>query len=80
MLEEIFHVEDVGMTINYGSDRLRFLNPIPSGARVRGHGEIVEVAPANAGLQVKIRVTMEIEDTERPAAVTGMLIRVLPKG
>ena len=78
VLEEIFHVENIGMSINYGSDRVRFLSPVPSGARIRGHGEIIDVTPASAGRQVKIRVTMEIEHTERPAAVIDMLIRLMP--
>ncbi|ATQ30204.1 dehydratase [Rhodococcus ruber] len=77
-LDEIFHLEDVGMSINYGTDRVRFPHPVKVDSRVRGHGEIVDVATVSTGLQATVRITVEIDGVERPACVTDVLIRVMP--
>ena len=77
-LDEIFHLEDVGMSVNYGTDRVRFPHPVKVDSRVRGRGEIVDVTPVSTGLQATVRITVEIDGTDRPACVTDVLIRVLP--
>ena len=77
-LDEIFRLDGVGMSVNYGTDRVRFPHPVPVGSRVRGHGEIVEVTAVPTGLQATVRVTVEIDGINRPACVTDVLIRVMP--
>ena len=37
---EVLEVRGVDMLINYGSDRVRFLTPVPTGSRLRGGVEI----------------------------------------
>jgi acyl dehydratase len=56
------------MGINYGFDRVRFLSPVPAGARVRAHFTLAEVtmrSPQEALL--RYQVTVSIEDHARPA-------------
>lgn len=56
------------MAVNYGLDRVRFLAPVKSGKRVRGHFTLDaadEKAPGQ--LLLKHTVTVEIEGEERPA-------------
>ncbi|MBT2269948.1 MaoC family dehydratase [Rhodococcus qingshengii] len=77
-LDEVFHLDGIAMSINYGTDRVRFPHPVTVGSRVRGHGEIVGVIPVSTGLQTTVRMTVEINDAERPACVTDILIRVIP--
>ncbi|WP_308257280.1 MaoC family dehydratase [Pseudonocardia lacus] len=70
-------VEDVGMGINYGANRVRFPAPLPAGSRIRGRGEITACADVHGGVQATILVTAEIEGRDRPACVVETLNRWL---
>jgi acyl dehydratase len=59
--------------INYGSDRVRFLAPVPVGSRVRAGAELVAVRPSGTGTQVTVSVTVEIEGSDKPALVAQTL-------
>ena len=62
-----------GAKLNYGSDKVRFPAPVPVGSRVRAHVELLEVNDVPAGIQVKTRVTVEVDGSERPALVAETL-------
>jgi acyl dehydratase len=62
------------MAVNYGLDRVRFLAPVKSGKRVRGHFTLEgadEKAPGQ--LLLKHQVTVEIEGEEKPALTAQWL-------
>ncbi|MDA0179646.1 MaoC family dehydratase [Solirubrobacter phytolaccae] len=61
--------------VNYGMDRLRFPAPLPVGAAFRGVGEVTEVEEVRGGMQVKVTLTLEVRDQERPALVADCLFR-----
>jgi len=64
------------MGLNYGFDRLRFVSPVPAGARLRGHFVLADVARVNPQeLSVAWDVTVEIEGQARPALVARWLHR-----
>jgi acyl dehydratase len=78
-LPQIVEVRGISMGINYGADRLRFPAPVPVGARVRGSAELVEVEPQKDGsFQSKVRVSIEIEGSERPGCVVDSISRYYP--
>jgi acyl dehydratase len=78
-LPQIVEVRGISMGINYGADRLRFPAPVPVGSRVRGSAELLEVEPQKDGsVQAKIRVTVEIEGSERPGCVIDTISRYYP--
>lgn len=63
------------MVINYGLDKLRFLQPVKPGQRVRVHTKIVAVRRKRPGQYlIKSEKTMEIEGEEKPAFVAQMLV------
>ena len=56
------------MGINYGLDRVRFLSPVPSGARVRGRFILSDTSMrSSTKAMLHYQVTIEIEGTEKPA-------------
>jgi len=62
------------MGINYGLDKVRFLNPVRAGSRVRGHYKLIDVTQRSPKeLLFKYEVTVEIEGQERPALVAESL-------
>jgi hypothetical protein len=50
--------------------------PTPRRGTVAGKGEIVEATELPGGLQVKLRLTLEVEGSEKPAVVADQLIPV----
>ena len=55
---------------------MRFPAPLPVGARWRGGAELLEVTEIPGGLQMKVRVTIEVEGSEKPAMVADSLVRL----
>lgn len=79
LLGQLFHVEHVAMAINYGLEKVRFPAAVRSGSRVRGHGVLVSAEEVGtAGIQAVIRVTIEIEGSEKPACVADAIVRFFP--
>ena len=73
---ELLAVSDAVMGMNYGLDRVRFPAPLPVGAHYRGGGEILEVSDVSGGVAVKLKLTVEIQGTEKPACVAEFLVRI----
>jgi acyl dehydratase len=62
------------MGINYGFEKVRFLAPVKSGARVRGRFVLAEARFRGAGmLSVRYDVTVEIENEKKPALTADWL-------
>lgn len=66
----VLQVKNRKRSINYGSNKLRFTNPVPAGSRIRLRQTIknVEEVPDN-GVRVTYESVIEIEGRERPALV-----------
>jgi acyl dehydratase len=77
-LPDLIEVRGVAMGINIGTDNLRFLNPVRTGSRIRGVGELVKAEEAKGGVQAVVRVTVEIEGEEKPACVVDTISRFYP--
>lgn len=61
-------IREQTMGINYGFDKLHFVAPVKSGARIRGHFTLVEARFRGAAmLMTTYDVTVEIEDEKKPA-------------
>ena len=65
----------VKMGVNYGLNKVRFTNPVPAGARVRGRFTLTEVQDIAGGAQVTMTCKIEIEGQEKPACVAEMISR-----
>ena len=63
------------MGINYGFEKLRFLAPVPSGARVRGRFSLNACDERRPGeFQLKYGVTVEVENQDKPALAAEWLV------
>jgi len=63
------------MTINYGSNRVRFVSPVPTGSRVRGRFTVVQVQNVPDALQVTWGVVVEREGGTKPSCIAEWLVR-----
>lgn len=67
-------IDGVRMGVNYGGNRVRFLTPVRSGARVRGHFKLLDLTEKRPGQwQQTTELTVEIEGEKKPALVAEWL-------
>jgi acyl dehydratase len=71
-------LEGVAASVNYGLDRVRFPSPVKVDARIRARCELmsVEQVTPNA-LQLKRKVTIDIEGEAKPGCIAETLARVV---
>lgn len=73
MLREVMP-GDGAMSLNYGTDRVRFPAPVPSGCRIRGRFRVVSADDTDVGLRGTIEATVEIEGADKPACVAELVV------
>ena len=73
-LEQVVHVNDTKAVVNYGTNKVRFTAPVPSGSRVRGHLSLVSANARGASVEAVFGLTVEVEGGERPAVVAELVI------
>lgn len=78
-LPDLIEVRGFTHAVNVGADRLRFLSPVKVGSRIRGVGEIVGVEEIKGAIQSVVRVTVEIEGSDKPACVVDTISRYFPE-
>lgn len=67
-------LENTVMGINYGLDRVRFVNPVRSGQRIRARFTLAGAEEKSPGrFLLRYAVTVEIEGEEKPALVADWL-------
>lgn len=77
-LPELLLVEQFSMGVNVGVEKVRFPHPVRVGSRIRGRGEIVSATEVGEGVQVVVRITIDIEDQPKPACVVDTVSRFFP--
>jgi acyl dehydratase len=78
-LPQLIEVQGFAHAVNVGADRLRFLAPVKVGSRIRGVGEIVGVEEVKGAIQSVVRVTVDIEGSDKPACVVDTISRYFPE-
>ena len=69
-----YAIEGAKMSINYGLNKVRFLNPVPVNSRVRSKMVITAIEEKRPGqILVTNTHTIEIEGQEKPACVAEAL-------
>lgn len=66
-------VKGVSRGINYGSDKVRFVNMVKVGKRVRLRQKLLGVEPKAGGVQIRNECTIEIEGEAKPACIAETL-------
>jgi len=73
-MDAIPRIENAVMGINYGFEKIRFLNPVPAGSKVRGHFKLLDCTERKPGeILSKYGVSVEIEGEDTPALVAEWL-------
>lgn len=78
-LPQLVEVRNFAHAVNVGLDRLRFIAPVPVGSRIRATGEVISVEEIKGGIQSIVRVTTEIEGSDKPACIADTVSRYYPE-
>lgn len=71
---EMFKVESAKMGLNYGTNKVRFISPVPVNSRVRMKATLKEVEDMQpSGAKLIINAVFELEGSEKPACVAELL-------
>ncbi|RJO75350.1 MaoC family dehydratase [Nocardia panacis] len=77
LVAEVMTVSAARMAINYGLDKVRFINPVPVGSRIRARVRLDSVTDIPGGAQARRTVTIEIDGASKPACVAESIARYL---
>jgi acyl dehydratase len=75
LLPQLISVPDAVLAVNRGCHKVRFPAPVPAGSRIRAVGELLAADALNGGVDVAVRVTIEIEGHAKPACVAETVRR-----
>ena len=74
LMETMVAPDRLVMAVNYGTDKVRFIEPVKVGSRVRGRTRLTEVTEKDPGRWlVKNLVMVEIDGVDRPALIVEAL-------
>ncbi|BBY78331.1 MaoC family dehydratase [Mycolicibacterium parafortuitum] len=74
---QLYTVGNIAMAINYGYNKVRFITPVRVGAKLRARAEISEVKELDNAVQATVTTTVEVEGSEKPAAVAESIVRFI---
>jgi len=69
MAATLMRVKKRSRGLNYGSNKVRFIAPVPAGARIRLRQRIVNAEAVSGGVRVTSEMTVEVEGQDRPALI-----------
>lgn len=69
-----FEVTGFRNMVNYGSDRIRFATPVPSGCRIHGRYRIKAVEPAKNGVLVTMEINVHVVGQDRPSVINDLVV------
>ena len=76
---QVWIISGAKMVINYGLNKVRFINMVPVNSKVRMSAKINEVNKLdNGGTQVISEVSLEIEGQDKPAYVAETIMVAFP--
>ncbi len=76
-MHQLYTVHNIAMAINYGYNKVRFITPVKVGAKVRARAEISKVDQLDGAVQATMTTTVEIEGSDKPAAVAESIVRFI---
>lgn len=78
LCREIYRVDGVGMSVDHGLAKVRFLAAVPVGSRVRATVDLLDVVDEPPGKLATLRTIVEVEGTGVRACVAESMVRYTP--
>jgi acyl dehydratase len=71
--EQIIEVNNSKLTVNYGIEKLRFMNPVTVDSEVRCTAKLVSLINLRGITKAEINAVLEIKDSKKPALETNIV-------
>ena len=75
LLPQVFTVGGVAMGVNYGTNKVRFISPVPVGANLRAGIVVQSVEDTAGGARVTLEVTFECEGAAKPSCIAEVIFQ-----
>ena len=72
--KQIFRVEKRGKGLNYGSNKVRYIEPVRVGSRIKLHQSLDSVEVKESSTKIITSNTFELEGVARPAVVADFIL------
>ena len=79
LLDKVYTVGKVAARLNYGCNKVRFTQPVPSGRRIKARIKLLEVEETPKGVRVTSEATITLEGSDRPACVAELVAVIIPE-
>ena len=74
LTDGLVEVGGTGLVVNYGLDRVRFLQPVTAGSRIRATTTVRTAEPTPQGVRAGFTITVEIEGEPKPALIAETVV------
>jgi acyl dehydratase len=75
-MDAVPRLENTVMGVNYGFDKIRFLSPVASGARIRGRFSVISAEESKPGeMTMRYKVEVQIDGSDRLALMAEWISR-----
>ncbi|HKT06328.1 MAG TPA: MaoC family dehydratase [Gemmatimonadaceae bacterium] len=78
LMDQIYNVDNIRLRINYGLNKVRFTEPVKSGARVRMTLKLLSVNRTQKGARVATEARFTIDGVEQPACIAELVAVLVP--
>lgn len=76
--QDLLQVTGISQALNYGSNRLRFISPVPVDSHIRVHQNVLSVEEKASGKQVVSAFTVACKGQDKPVCVSEQVVLYLP--
>ena len=75
LLPQVMITTGFKMGVNYGANKVRFMSPVPVGAKLRAGVKVLAVDEIPGGVQQLLEITFEVEGAAKPSCVAEVIFR-----
>jgi acyl dehydratase len=79
LLDKVYSVGKVAARLNYGCNKVRFTQPVPSGGRIKARIRLADVEDTPKGVRITSEATVMLDGSPRPACVAELVAVVIPE-
>ena len=70
---ETLKLNNVSMAVNYGCDKVRFMNATRVNSSIRARISVISCEDIKGGIKYKLKIIYELKDQEKPACVAEFI-------
>lgn len=74
---QVFEIKHLTMALNYGSNRVRFVRPVPVDSRIQARVTLASIEEAPLGFRATLNVEVHLEDGGKPAVIAELITLIV---